>query len=188
MGRAACVVAFGRSASVPPPCHCRPDLDHDATLGWTWTVTRRYRNGAGWAWLGVAPDGKLVISSTPNQVRRGRGRREGWELDGLRMTGEERGWQDNPLMEGAEGPKMTPFLGLDVWEHAYYLKYQVRQSRPASSYGTWHDSLSHISLSPTSRRAISDLNLRPQLEDADAPGRATGRTGGQSPSQRAGRG
>lgn len=53
--------------------------------------------GSGWAWLSVDKDGKLFISSTPNQ--------------------------DNPLMDVVE-PKGTPILGLDVWEHAYYLKYQ----------------------------------------------------------------
>ncbi len=57
------------------------------------------RFGSGWAWLSVA-DGKLVISSTPNQ--------------------------DNPLMDVAD-VKGTPILGLDVWEHAYYLHYQNRR-------------------------------------------------------------
>jgi superoxide dismutase, Fe-Mn family len=52
------------------------------------------RFGSGWAWLVKTPDGKLTISSTPNQ--------------------------DNPLMD-ASG---TPILGVDVWEHAYYLKYK----------------------------------------------------------------
>lgn len=55
------------------------------------------RFGSGWAWLTVSADGKLEISSTPNQ--------------------------DNPLMDCAD-VKGTPILGLDVWEHAYYLKYQ----------------------------------------------------------------
>jgi superoxide dismutase, Fe-Mn family len=54
------------------------------------------RFGSGWAWL-VKKDGKLAITSTPNQ--------------------------DNPLMD-ASG---TPLLGLDVWEHAYYLKYQNKR-------------------------------------------------------------
>lgn len=58
------------------------------------------RFGSGWAWLVVA-GGKLVISSTPNQ--------------------------DNPLMDVAD-VKGTPILGLDVWEHAYYLKYQNRRN------------------------------------------------------------
>lgn len=57
------------------------------------------RFGSGWAWL-VVKDGKLEVCSTPNQ--------------------------DNPLMPdvGCEG---TPILGLDVWEHAYYLNYQNRR-------------------------------------------------------------
>lgn len=58
------------------------------------------RFGSGWAWLSVSSDGKLQVSSTPNQ--------------------------DNPLMDVAE-VKGTPILGLDVWEHAYYLKYQNKR-------------------------------------------------------------
>lgn len=58
------------------------------------------RFGSGWAWL-ILKDGKLEISSTPNQ--------------------------DNPLMDVAE-VKGTPLLGVDVWEHAYYLKYQNRRA------------------------------------------------------------
>ncbi|MDB5121445.1 MAG: Manganese/iron superoxide dismutase [Sphingobacteriales bacterium] len=57
------------------------------------------RFGSGWAWLSVS-EGKLQVSSTPNQ--------------------------DNPLMDVAE-VKGTPILGLDVWEHAYYLKYQNKR-------------------------------------------------------------
>ena len=56
--------------------------------------------GSGWAWLCVDANGKLCVCSTPNQ--------------------------DNPLMDVAEC-KGTPILGLDVWEHAYYLNYQNRR-------------------------------------------------------------
>lgn len=66
------------------------------------------RFGSGWAWL-VVQDGKLVVSSTPNQ--------------------------DNPLMDVAE-VKGLPILGLDVWEHAYYLKYQNR--RPEYIENWWN--------------------------------------------------
>lgn len=66
------------------------------------------RFGSGWAWLTVSADGKLEISSTPNQ--------------------------DNPLMDVAD-VKGTPILGLDVWEHAYYLRYQ--NLRPAYMQAWW---------------------------------------------------
>lgn len=58
------------------------------------------RFGSGWAWLVVKADGSLAVTSTPNQ--------------------------DNPLMDVAD-VKGKPILGLDVWEHAYYLKYQNRR-------------------------------------------------------------
>lgn len=66
------------------------------------------RFGSGWAWL-VLSDGKLVVTSTPNQ--------------------------DNPLMDVAE-VKGFPIMGLDVWEHAYYLKYQNR--RPEYITNWWN--------------------------------------------------
>lgn len=59
------------------------------------------RFGSGWAWLSVNAEGKLFVSSTPNQ--------------------------DNPLMDLAS-QKGFPILGVDVWEHAYYLKYQNRRA------------------------------------------------------------
>jgi Fe-Mn family superoxide dismutase len=60
------------------------------------------RFGSGWAWLGMKSDGKLCVNSTPNQ--------------------------DSPLMGEAAGCcGCTPLLGLDVWEHAYYLNYQNRR-------------------------------------------------------------
>ncbi|MEM9420056.1 MAG: superoxide dismutase [Planctomycetota bacterium] len=60
------------------------------------------RFGSGWAWLGVLPDGKLCVCSSPNQ--------------------------DNPLMNvDTCDCGCVPILGLDVWEHAYYLNYQNRR-------------------------------------------------------------
>ncbi len=66
------------------------------------------RFGSGWAWL-IVKDGKLEVTSTPNQ--------------------------DNPLMDVAE-VKGTPILGVDVWEHAYYLKYQNK--RPDYLAAIWN--------------------------------------------------
>ncbi len=56
------------------------------------------RFGSGWSWIVVGPDGKLTVVATPNQ--------------------------DNPLMDGSG----TPILGIDVWEHAYYLKHQNKRA------------------------------------------------------------
>ena len=64
------------------------------------------RFGSGWAWLVVDSTGNLAVTSTPNQ--------------------------DNPLMDG----QGTPILGVDVWEHAYYLKYQ--NQRPAYLNAWWN--------------------------------------------------
>jgi Fe-Mn family superoxide dismutase len=65
------------------------------------------RFGSGWAWLCVDPNKDLCVCSTPNQ--------------------------DNPMMDIAECPG-TPILGLDVWEHAYYLKYQNRRPDYVSAF------------------------------------------------------
>jgi Fe-Mn family superoxide dismutase len=65
------------------------------------------RFGSGWAWLIVTSEGDVAVTSTPNQ--------------------------DNPLMDIAE-VKGFPIIGLDVWEHAYYLKYQNRRPEYISAY------------------------------------------------------
>ena len=65
------------------------------------------RFGSGWAWLMVKSDGSLAISSTPNQ--------------------------DNPYMDVVEC-RGIPVMGLDVWEHAYYLKYQNKRPDYVAAY------------------------------------------------------
>ncbi|GAB3564601.1 superoxide dismutase [Mn] [Spirosoma luteolum] len=65
------------------------------------------RFGSGWAWLIVTPEGELAVTSTPNQ--------------------------DNPLMDVVEA-KGFPVIGLDVWEHAYYLKYQNKRPDYIAAY------------------------------------------------------
>ena len=71
------------------------------------TAAATTRFGSGWAWLVLTADKKLAITSTPNQ--------------------------DNPLMNIAE-VKGLPLVGLDVWEHAYYLKYQNRRADYIASF------------------------------------------------------
>jgi Fe-Mn family superoxide dismutase len=77
------------------------DLGGFATFKEKFTAAATTRFGSGWAWLGVK-DGKVCVCSTPNQ--------------------------DSPLMgKGVVDCPCTPILGLDVWEHAYYLNYQNRR-------------------------------------------------------------
>lgn len=79
----------------------------DSDLGGFDTFKQAFSNagvtrfGSGWAWLGVGSDGKLKVCSTPNQ--------------------------DSPLMADVVECPCIPILGLDVWEHAYYLNYQNRR-------------------------------------------------------------
>jgi superoxide dismutase, Fe-Mn family len=73
----------------------------------SFTEAAMKRFGSGWAWLVKGADGKLAIGSTPNQ--------------------------DNPIMDVAEF-KGKPLLALDVWEHAYYLKYQNKRADYINSF------------------------------------------------------
>lgn len=78
------------------------DLGGHGAFKEAFTKAAQTRFGSGWAWLTLSRDGKLAVESSPNQ--------------------------DNPLMgEFAGLSGGTPILGLDVWEHAYYLNYQNRR-------------------------------------------------------------
>ena len=113
------------------------------------------RFGSGWAWLAVK-DGKLIITSTPNQ--------------------------DNPLMQVADDPSI-PILGLDVWEHAYYLKYQNRRPEYISAFWNvvnWEqvrvcsrekqtESLHHQALKPEHLHSEADHDCICMSIDSAAP-------------------
>jgi superoxide dismutase, Fe-Mn family len=73
-----------------------------------WTTAAKSVFGSGWVWLCVGKDKSLFISTTPNQ--------------------------DNPLMAGIVQQLGTPILGLDVWEHAYYLKHQNKRPDYITSF------------------------------------------------------
>ena len=73
----------------------------------TFAAAAATRFGSGWAWLGVKGD-EVAVCSTPNQ--------------------------DNPLMTGLVDCQCTPILGIDVWEHAYYLNYQNRRPDYVSAW------------------------------------------------------
>ncbi|GAB4132647.1 MAG: superoxide dismutase [Ignavibacteriales bacterium] len=82
------------------------DLGGFAKFKETFSNAAMTRFGSGWAWL-VVVNGKLVVTSSPNQ--------------------------DNPLMDVSE-VKGTPVLGIDVWEHAYYLKFQNRRNEYVETF------------------------------------------------------
>ncbi len=100
-----CMAAPGQGGGGQPSGDLAAAIDRD--LGGFEQFKESFSNaaatrfGSGWAWLCCKDDGKLCVCSTPNQ--------------------------DNPLMKGVVECPGTPVLGLDVWEHAYYLKYQNRR-------------------------------------------------------------
>ncbi|OWQ84076.1 superoxide dismutase [Mn] [Roseateles aquatilis] len=83
------------------------DLGGQAAFQDAFTKAALTRFGSGWAWLVVGADGKLAVESSANQ--------------------------DSPLMPGV-GSGATPILGLDVWEHAYYLRYQNRRPEYVAAF------------------------------------------------------
>ncbi len=100
---------FWKSMSTPPESNNPPaamlsvitkDFGSFEAFKTQFTDAGKNRFGSGWAWLVMTADKKLIVGSTPNQ--------------------------DNPLMDISD-LKGTPLLGLDVWEHAYYLDYQNRR-------------------------------------------------------------
>lgn len=94
------------------------------------------RFGSGWAWLSMGDDGKLFISSTANQ--------------------------ENPLMAGHVEKAGIPILGLDVWEHAYYLKYQNRRPEYISAFWNvvnWDQVKVNFEASQTGKGAVFDVPL-----------------------------
>lgn len=101
-------------APAAPPGELRAKIDADFgefdAMKKEFEEAAAKRFGSGWAWLSLGTDGKLFISSTANQ--------------------------ENPLMDGHVQQSGIPILGLDVWEHAYYLKYQNR--RPEYIKAFWN--------------------------------------------------
>ncbi len=111
----------------------RRDFGSMNSLQTAFAAAAATRFGSGWAWLIVDEDGKLKVTSTANQ--------------------------DNPLMDVVED-RGTPVLGLDVWEHAYYLNYQNRRSDYIVAWWkivNWHE---------VNRRFASAVGQKGQDHDA----------------------
>lgn len=92
--------------------------------------------GSGWAWLGVDSDGKLTVSHTKNQ--------------------------ENPLMEGVVQDTSTPIMGLDIWEHAMYLKYLNRRPEYISAFWNiidWEQIAANYAAARDGKTALFDVPL-----------------------------
>eukprot|EP00181_Compsopogon_caeruleus_P005967 CAMPEP_0184688950 /NCGR_PEP_ID=MMETSP0312-20130426/30378_1 /TAXON_ID=31354 /ORGANISM="Compsopogon coeruleus, Strain SAG 36.94" /LENGTH=225 /DNA_ID=CAMNT_0027146233 /DNA_START=29 /DNA_END=706 /DNA_ORIENTATION=+ len=103
----------------------------------TFNTAAATRFGSGWAWLCVDDAKKLFITSTPNQ--------------------------DNPLMAGVCDKPGTPILGLDVWEHAYYLKYQNRRPEYIAAFWNvvnWDKVVENYSAALAGNTAVIDVPLQ----------------------------